>query len=98
MMTMPTIIDSLEHLSRDCPVADTQLVVAIPGQSQDLFAVTDVSRQGTSVILQCQPLQTPIDSEPSSAPRDNSDSTFYENEEAEFLSLHDPQRLYEDLR
>ncbi len=98
MMTMPTIIDSLEHLSRDCPVADTQLMVAIPGQSQDLFAVTDVSRQGTSVILRCQPLETPTDSEPPSAPGADSGSTFYKNEEAEFLSPHDPLRLYEDLR
>ncbi len=98
MMTMPTIIDSLEHLSRDCPIADSHLVVAVPGQPQDLFAVSDVSRQGTSVVLQCQPLETPTNSEPSSPPQADSDGTFYKNEDVEFLSPHDPVRFYEDLR
>ena len=97
MMTMPTIIESLEHLSRDYPVEGSHLVVAVPGQPQALFEVTDVTRQGTSVVLECHPLESPTDPEAAS-PAAESDNSFYENEEVSFLSPHDPLRFYEDLR
>ncbi len=97
MMTMPTIIESLEHLSRAYPHADNHLVVAVPGHPQDLFEVTEVSRQGSSNILQCHPVEPPTDCEPSPSPADP-DHSFYKNEDVEFLSHHDPLRFYEDLR
>jgi hypothetical protein len=96
---MPTVIESLEYFSRDCPATESRLVVAVPGQPQDLFEVTDVSRQGTSVVLHCQPLETPTEPEPEpSFPQAEVDSRFYKNEDVEFLSRHDPLRFYEDLR
>jgi hypothetical protein len=97
MMTMPTIIESLEHLSRDYPVEDSHLVVAVAGHTQALFEVTDVTRQGKSVVLECHPVETPTDLEAASSGAE-SDSSLYKNEEVSFLSAHDPLRFYEDLR
>ena len=102
---MSTIMQNFQHLIQDCPDTDSHVLVALPGQPLDRFEVTEVIRQGTSLVLQCQPVEVlqcqPVengnDPEPPS-PQDDSDRSFYKNDDVGFLSRHDPHRLYEDLR
>jgi hypothetical protein len=94
---MPTIMESLQHLAQDWSSADAHLLVAVPGQAEGRFEVTEVVRQGTSLVLQCQPLEEATISEPEPR-RDDSDRVFITDENAEPLSFHDPRRFYEDLR
>jgi len=98
-MLISTIMDNFQHLAQDCPNAEGHLLVALalPGQPLDCFEVTEVIRQGTSLVLQCQPVEKENDSE-SPSPRDDSDHVFITDDDAEPLSLHDPRRFYEDLR
>jgi hypothetical protein len=94
---MSTVMQNFQHLTQDWPDAESHVLVALPGQPLDRFEVTEVIRQGTSLVLQCQPLENGNDPEPPS-PRDDSDHSFYKNDDIEFLSRHDPYRFYEDLR
>ena len=96
-MMMSSVMENFQHLTQDCPNAEGHLLVALPGQPLDRFEVTEVIRQGTSLVLQCQPVEKENDSEPPS-PRDDSDNVFITDGDAEPLSLHDLRRFYEDLR
>jgi hypothetical protein len=88
-MMIPAIMEDLN--------VNRHLVVAIPGQPQDHFEVTEVIQQGTSLILQCQPVEKGNDPEPFSH-QDHTDRVFITDGDAEPLSFHDPRRFYEDLR
>ncbi len=94
---MNTIMDGLQHFTQDYPNGDGHLLVTFAGQPLNRFEVTEVIRQGTSLVLQCQPVETGDDPEPSS-PRAASDHVFITDDDAEPLSFHDPRRFYEDLR
>ena len=96
-MLISSVMDNFQHLTQDCPNAEGHLLVALHGQPLDRFEVTEVIRQGTSLLLQCQPVDEGNDSKPSS-PRDDSDNVCITDGDAEPLSLHDPRRFYEDLR
>jgi hypothetical protein len=96
-MMMSTIMENFQHLFQEGPKAEGHLLVALPGQPLDRFEVTEVIREGTSLVLQCEPLERETDPEPLSH-QDDSDSSFYKNDDVEFLSPHDPRRFYEDLR
>lgn len=97
VMMITTVMVNFQHLTQDCPNAEGHLLVALPGQPLDRFEVTEVIRQGTSLVLQCQPVEKGNDSEPRS-PRDDSDHVFITDDDAQPLSRHDPRRFYEDLR
>ncbi len=94
---MSTIMENFQHLTQECPNAEGHMLVALPGQPLDRFEVTEVIRQGTSLVLQCHPVEQGDDPKPSS-PRAASDHVFITDEDAEPLSFHDPRRFYEDLR
>ncbi len=96
-MMMSSVMENFQHLTQDCPNAEGHLLVALPGQPLVRFEVTEVIRQGTSLVLQCQPVEKENDSEPPS-PRDDSDNVFITDGDAEPLSFHDSRRFYEDLR
>ena len=96
-MMMHTIIETFQHLTQDCPNEEGRLLVALPGQPLNRFEVTEVIRQGTSLLLQCQPVVEGNDSKPSS-PRDGSDDMSITDYDAKPLSFHDTRRFYEDLR
>ena len=83
---MISTVENFQHLFQDSPGAESHLLVAIPGQPLDRFDVTEVIRDGTSFP------------EPLSRQDDDSDHSFYKNDDVEFLSPHDPLRFYEDLR
>ncbi len=88
-MMIPTIMEVLN--------VDRHLVVALPGQTQDHFEVTEMMQQGTSLILQYQPVKNGDD--PEHLPhQDHTDRVFITDGDAEPLSLHDLRRFYEDLR
>jgi hypothetical protein len=91
------IMDNFWHLFQDGPNPEGHLLVTLPGQPLDRFEVTEVIRDGTSLVLQCEPLERETDPEPLTR-QDDSDHSFYKNDDVEFLSPHDPQRFYEDLR
>jgi hypothetical protein len=100
---MISTAENFQHLFQDSPGAESHLLVAIPGQPVDRFDVTEVIRDGTSLVLQCEPLECePLGREtapePLSRQDDDSDHSFYKNYDVEFLSPHDPLRFYEDLR
>ena len=63
---MTTVMENFQHFTQDCPNAEGHLLVALPGQPLDRFEVTEVTRQGTSLVLQCQPVEKGNDSEPPS--------------------------------
>jgi len=94
---MSTVTENFQHLFQDGPNAEGHLLVALPGQSLERFEVTEVIREGTSLVLQCEPLGRETDPEPLTR-QDDSDHSFYKNDDVKFLSPHDPQRFYEDLR
>ena len=96
-MIISSVMEKFQHLTQDCPNAEGHLLVALPGQPLDRFEVTEVIRQGSSSVLQCQPVGKENDSEPPSF-RDDSDHVFITDDDAEPLSLHDPRQFYEDLR
>ena len=73
------------------------LVVAIPGQPADRFEVTEMIRQGSSLVLHCQHVEPGNDPGPSSH-RDRIDRVFLTDDEPAPRSFHDPRRFYEDLR
>ena len=95
-MMMHTIMEELQHFQA-CPQGEGHLVVALAGQPSNRFEVTEVVRQGTALVLQCQPVASGGDPAPPS-PREASGRVFIADEDAEPLSFHDPRRLYEDLR
>ncbi len=94
---MPTMMENIQHLTQDCPNGEGHLLVALTGQPLGHFEVTEVIRQGASLVLQCQPVEKGNDSKPSSS-RDDSAKVFLTDDDAEPLSFHDPRRFYEDLR
>ncbi len=98
MMMSSSTVENFQHLFQDSPGAESYLLVAIPGQPLDRFEVTEMIRDGTSLILQCEPLGRETAPEPLSRQDDYSDHSFYKNDDVEFLSPHDPLRFYEDLR
>ena len=73
------------------------LVVAIPGQPEDRFEVTEMIWQGPSLVLHCQPVEPGNDPGPSSH-QDQTDRVFITDDEPAPRSFHDPRRFYEDLR
>ena len=97
-MMLSTVIDDFQHLFQDGPNPEGHLLVTLPGQPLDRFEVTEVIREGTSLVLQCEPLGRETDPEPLSRQDDYCEHSFYKNDDVEFLSPHDPQRFYEDLR
>jgi hypothetical protein len=91
------LMDIFQHLTQDSPSGEGHLLVSLTEQPLSRFEVTQITRQGTSVVLQCQPAKNENDSETPS-PRDESDHVFYTDGGAEPMSRHDPRRFYEDLR
>ena len=91
------LMDIFQHLTQDSPSGEGHLLVSLTEQPLSRFEVTQITRQGTSLVLQCQPVGTGDDSKPSS-PRGASDRVFITDDDAEPLSFHDPRRFYEDLR
>ncbi len=91
------LMDIFQHLTQDSPSGEGHLLVSLTEQPLSRFEVTQMTRQGTSLVLQCQPAENQNDSETPS-PRDESDHVFYTDDGAEPMSRHDPQRFYEDLR
>ena len=91
------LMDIFQHLTQDSPSGEGHLLVSLTEQPLSRFEVTQITRQGTSVVLQCQPVENENDSETPS-PRDESDHAFYTDDRAEPMSRHDPQLFYEDLR
>jgi hypothetical protein len=109
-MMMLTIMEDLSGCGH--------LVVALPSlpqatfdqptfdQPQATFEVTEVTRQGTSLVLQCRPMEQGNDPEqllPHDHPTDrvfitDGNRVFITDGDAEPLSFHDPRRFYEDLR
>ncbi len=63
-MMMSSVMQNFQHLIQDCPNAEGHLLVALPGQPLDRFEVTEVIRQGTSLVLKCQPVEKENDFEP----------------------------------
>ena len=63
-MMMSSVMQNFQHLTQDCPNAEGHLLVALPGQPLDRFEVTEVIRQGTSLVLKCQPVEKENDFEP----------------------------------
>ena len=63
-MMMSSVMENFQHLTQDCPNAEGHLLVALPGHPLVRFEVTEVIRQGTSLVLQCQPVEKENDSEP----------------------------------
>ncbi len=91
------LMDIFQHLTQDSPSGEGHLLVSLTEQPLSRFQVTQMTRQGTSLVLQCQPVENENDSETSS-PRDESDHVFYTDDGAKPMSRHDPRRFYEDLR
>ena len=91
------LMDIFQHLTQDSPSGEGHLLVSLTEQPLSRFEVTQITRQGTSLVLQCQPAENENDSETPSC-RDESDHAFYTDDRAEPMSRHDPQRFYEDLR
>ena len=89
------LMDIFQHLTQDSPSGEGHLLVSLTEQPLSRFEVTQITRQGTSLVLQCQPAENENDSETPS-PRDESDHAFYTDDGAEPMSRHDPQRFYED--
>ena len=79
------------------PNGNGHLVVAIPGQPEDRFEVTEMFRQGPSLVLHCQPVE-PANAPGPSSHQDQTDRVFITDDEPTPRSFHDPRRFYEDLR
>ena len=73
------------------------LVVAIPGQPEDRFEVTEMIRRGPSLVLHCNPVE-PGNAPGPSSHQDPTDRVFITDDEPVPRSSHDPRRFYEDLR
>jgi hypothetical protein len=67
------------------------LVVAIPGQPEDRFEVTEVIRQGPSLVPHCQPVG-PGNAPGPSSHQDQTDRVFLTDDEPASRSFHDPPR------
>lgn len=91
------LMDIFQHLTQDSPSGESHFLASLTEQPLNRFEVTQVTRQGNSLVLQCQPAENENDSETPS-PRDESDHVFYTDDGAEPMSRHDPRRFYEDLR
>ena len=91
------LMDIFQHLTQDSPSGEGHLLVSLTEQPLSRFEVTQITRQGTSLGLQCQPAENENDSETPS-PRDESDHVFYTDDGTTPMSRHDPRRFYEDLR
>jgi len=89
VMIMQAIMENLN--------GNDHLVVAIPGQPEDRFEVTEMFRQGPSLVLHCQPVGPGNDPGPSSH-QDQTDRVFITDDEPAPRSFHDSRRFYEDLR
>jgi hypothetical protein len=101
---MISTVETFQHLIQEAPGQEVHLLVALPEQPLDRFEVTEMIRDGDSLVLRCGPMEKKADPAPASQlddadhSQDDSDYTFYKNDEVAFLSRHDPLRLYEDLR
>jgi hypothetical protein len=73
------------------------LVVAIPGQPEGQFEVTEMIWQGPSLVLHCNPVE-PGNAPGPSSHRDQTDRVFIADDEPAPRSVHDPRWFYEDLR
>ena len=73
------------------------MLVSLTEQPLIRFEVTQMTRQGTSLVLECQRAENTNDAGTPSS-RDESDHVFYTDNGAEPMSRHDSRRFYEDLR
>ena len=91
------LMDIFQNLTQDSPSGEGHLLVSLTEQPLSRYEVTQMTRQGTSLVLECQRTENKNDSETPSS-RDESDHVFYTDDGAEPMSRHDPWRFYEDLR
>ena len=91
------LMDNFQHLTQDSPSGEGHLLVSLTEQPLSHFEEPQMTRQGTSLVMQCQPAENENDSENPSH-RDESDHVFYTDDGAEPMSRHDHRRFYEDLR
>ena len=73
------------------------MLVSLTEQPLIRFEVTQMTRQGTSLVLECQRAENTNDAGTPSS-RDESGHVFYTDNGAEPMSRHDSRRFYEDLR
>ena len=57
------LMDIFQHLTQDSPSGEGHLLVSLTEQPLSRFEVTQITRQGTSLVLQCQPAENENDSE-----------------------------------
>ena len=91
------LMDIFQNLTQDSPSGEGHLLASLTEQPLSPFEVPQMTRQGTSLVLESQRAENKNDSETPSS-RDESDHVFYTDDGAEPMSRHDSRRFYEDLR
>jgi hypothetical protein len=94
---MVPLMDFFQNLTQDSPSGEGHLLVSLTEQPLSRFEVIQMTRQGTSLVLECQRAENKDDSGTPSS-RDESGHVFYTDDGAEPMSRHDFRRFYEDLR